>query len=83
MTMATFPTYDQLMLPLMGALREPGGSGSIEEIHAKTMESTRLPEEMLARLHDPDRGNQTEIGDRLAWARTWLKKYGLTFDPSW
>jgi hypothetical protein len=34
MPMITLPTYDDLMNPLLGALRKLGGSGSIEEIYA-------------------------------------------------
>lgn len=48
MPMITLPTYDDLMNPLLGALRKLGGSGSIEEIYAKTVEITGLPEEVLA-----------------------------------
>lgn len=54
-----------------------GGSGTIEEIYAKTVETTGLPEEILAQLHDPEKSSQTEVGYRLAWARTYLKKFGL------
>ncbi|WP_227657583.1 restriction endonuclease [Candidatus Magnetaquicoccus inordinatus] len=75
--MNKLPTYDSLMNPLLAALRELGGSGAVEEIYAKTVELTGLTEEILAQAHDPDRSNQTEIGYRLAWARTYLKKYGL------
>jgi len=38
--MTTLPTYDDLMNPLLEALRKLGGSGSIEEIYAKTVEIT-------------------------------------------
>ena len=41
------------------------------------MELERFPNPVLARLHDPDKSNQTEVAYRLAWARTYLKKYGL------
>lgn len=36
-----------------------------------------LSEEQLAIVHDPERGNQTEAGYRMAWARTYLKKTGF------
>jgi restriction system protein len=36
-----------------------------------------LSEEVLAQPHDPDKSNQTEVAYRLAWARTYLKKFGL------
>ncbi|MBK8257744.1 MAG: winged helix-turn-helix domain-containing protein [Polyangiaceae bacterium] len=31
----------------------------------------------LSVLHESDRGNQTEVGYRMAWARTYLKKAGF------
>lgn len=71
------PTYDRLMNPVLLAIRELGGSGSIEEIYDKVVELERLPEDVVSLLHDPERSNQSEIGYRLAWARTYLKRYGL------
>lgn len=75
--MATkLPTFDRLMNPLLRALRALGGSGSIEEIYDKVVEIEKIPEEILTQLHDPEGSNQTEVGYRLAWARTYLKQYG-------
>lgn len=71
------PTFDRLMNPLLRALQALGGSGSIEEIYDKVVELERFPDESLLQLHDAEKSNQTEIGYRLAWARTYLKKYGL------
>ncbi|MBV8773355.1 MAG: restriction endonuclease [Deltaproteobacteria bacterium] len=71
------PTYDELMNPLLRALRELGGSGSIEEVYAKTVELLALPDEVLSQLHDPEKSSQTQLAYRLAWARTYLKKVGL------
>src|SRR2546422_3223060 len=71
------PTYDQLMNPLLKSIRDLGGSGSIDEIYDKVAENLQLPEEVLSIIHSSDTGNQTEVGYRLAWARTYLKKYGL------
>ncbi len=76
------PTFDQLMNPLLQALRMLGGSGSIEEIYSKTVEVSTLSEEVLSQLHDPDRSSMTEIGYRLAWARTYLRKYGFLENSS-
>lgn len=75
--MATkLPTFDRLMNPLLRALKTLGGSGSIEEIYEKVVEAEKLPEDVLSQMHDPEGSNQTEVGYRLAWARTYLKKYG-------
>lgn len=70
------------MKPLLEALRELGGSGSIEEIYAKTVEITGVSEDVVAQLHDPEKSSQTEVGYRLAWARTYLRKFGLLENSS-
>ncbi len=71
------PTYHELMNPLLQALHQLGGSGSIEEIAQKVAELSDLPEEILNVPHNPEKSSQTEIEYRLAWARTYLKKYGM------
>lgn len=70
------PTFDTFMNPLIEALRELGGSGTIEEINGKTAEIAKLSDAQLEVIHDPLRGN-TEFEYRLAWTRTYLKKYGI------
>ena len=75
-------TYDQLMLPLLKALVNLGGSGSIDEIYEEVVELESFDEETLAVLHNPEKSNQTEIGYRLAWARTYLKKAGYLENSS-
>ncbi|MGP8269964.1 MAG: restriction endonuclease [Terracidiphilus sp.] len=76
------PTFDQLMNPLLQALHALGGSGSIDEIYEKVIELEKFPEEILAVPHDPEKSTQTQIQYRLAWARSWLKKFGLLENSS-
>jgi restriction system protein len=71
------PTFDRLMVPLIRALQALGGSGSIEEIYDKVVELERFPDDVLSQMHDPDKTHETKVAYRLAWARTYLKKYGL------
>ena len=71
------PTFGRLMNPLLGALEALGGSGSVEEIYDKVVELEALSDEVLSRLHDPENSTNTEVWYRLAWARTYLKKFGL------
>lgn len=71
------PTYDRLLNPTLQALKALGGSGTVEEIYNKVVELTHLTDEQLELLHNPERGSQTEIEYRLAWSRTYLKKYGI------
>ena len=71
------PKREQLMNPVVAALRELGGSGSIEEIYERVTEHLNLPESILSVLHDPQNSNRTELQYELAWARTYLKKFGI------
>ena len=71
------PTFDRLMNPLFRALEALGGSGSVEEIYDKVVELEALSDEVLSHLHDPENSTNTEVWYRLAWARTYLKKFGL------
>lgn len=80
--MSRVPTFDQLMNPTIQALQELGGSGTIEEIYAKVVQLLRLPNEQLELLHNPERGGLTEVEYRLAWARTYLKKFGVLENSS-
>ncbi|MBN2470172.1 MAG: restriction endonuclease [Anaerolineae bacterium] len=75
--MTQVPTYDSMMNPLLEAMRNLGGSGTIEEIYAEVAKILALSDQQLELLHDPERSSQTEIEYRLAWTRTYLKKYGL------
>ncbi|MDX9859225.1 MAG: restriction endonuclease [candidate division Zixibacteria bacterium] len=76
------PRYHQLMNPLLAAMHELGGSGSIDEISEKVTESLDLPEDVLAIPHDPEKSSMTEIEYQLAWARTYLKNYGILDNSS-
>jgi len=76
------PRYHELMNALLSAMHELGGSGAIDEISAKVTESLDLPEEVLAIPHDPEKSSMTEIEYQLAWARTYLKKYGILDNSS-
>ncbi len=71
------PRYDQLMNPVIRALRQLGGSGSIDEIYEKIVEALKLSEDVLAILHDPESDNRTEVQYQLAWTLTYLKKFGV------
>ena len=71
------PTHDKLMEPTLKALTALGGSGSIEEIAEEVVKQLNLPDEIASQPHNPEKSSRTEVEYRLAWARTYLKKYGL------
>jgi restriction system protein len=70
------PTYDQLMPPTLAALHELGGSASIPELVERVIGDLKPPREVIEQPH-PGSRSWTELEYRLAWARTYLKKYGL------
>ena len=80
--MNKIPQYHEFFNPLLKALRLLGGSGSIQEIDGKVIELFNFSDDLSQKLHDPKTGNDTEIEYRLAWARTYLKKYGLIDNSS-
>ena len=49
------PTFDRMMNPLLSALKDLGGSGTIEEINSSTVEHLQLSDEQLEVLHNPDK----------------------------
>jgi len=70
------PSFDQMMKPLLVALEQLGGKAELKELDAKTIEIMNLPENIVSLPHKGS-ANRTEVEYRLAWARTYLKKYGL------
>jgi len=68
------PKYDDLFNPLLRALHELGGSASISETEDKVAEILTLSDDDLNEIHG---GNRTKLSYRLAWARNYLKRYGL------
>ena len=69
------PPYDELMAPTVAALNALGGSATIEEIYHKVIGILNAPDEMLEVKHTST--GQSELEYRLAWSRTYLKKFGL------
>jgi restriction system protein len=74
--------FDDLMNPVLQALKQLGGSGTNEEINTKVAEIAKIPGEQLEVLHNPEKGGMTEIEYRLMWTRTYLKKYGIIDNSS-
>ena len=77
---SSVPSFDQLLNPTLAALAALGGSSSIPELVERVIADLRLPKEVVEQPH-LGRGF-TELEYRLAWARTYLKKYGLIENSS-
>ncbi len=78
---SNFPTFDELIIPTVKALINLGGSGSVKEINTKVYEIANLTDEVLLIPHGED-GTTIEVDYRLAWSRTYLKKFGLLENSS-
>ncbi len=76
-TMATgdVPPYHELLWPTLQAVTELGGSASIGEIAETVIKREGFSDAQQAVLHN--NGPVTEIGYRLAWARSYLKGMSL------
>lgn len=73
---SSIPTHDKLFIPTLEALKALGGSGSIQEISEKVSEIVGMGDGELNISHK-EGSSQSEFDYRLAWARTYLKKYGM------
>lgn len=75
------PSFDELIIPTVKALIDLGGSGSIKEINSKVYEIAELTDKVLQIPHG-ETGTINEVDYRLAWSRTYLKKFGLLENSS-
>ncbi len=75
------PGFEKTMKPILRALQENNGSATIEQLDKAVIQIMNLPEE-VANIKHKDSGKQKEIEYRIAWGRTYLKKYGLITNVS-
>ncbi|MHB2264202.1 restriction endonuclease [Aliihoeflea sp. PC F10.4] len=68
------PKYDEYVFPVLQVIRKRGGSATIEEIEEGTADLMAMTEHQLSIPHGET--GRTEFQYRLAWVRTYLKKYG-------
>jgi restriction system protein len=71
--------YDDLFNPTLHALRKLGGSGSVQEMEEQIAKDLKLTDKQVNEIH---RENRTKFSYRLAWARNYLKRYGLLENSS-
>lgn len=75
--MTKLPTREELFNPVLQALVELGGSGSIDEINERVIANLKIPEELAIVPHIKGKeGGQTEMEYELAWVRTMLRGNG-------
>lgn len=75
------PTCTELILPTYKALLELGGSGTNNEIYEQIIKDLKLSDEIVDESHLGSE-NQTELEYQLAWARTYLKNFGVILNSA-
>src|SRR5450759_1614900 len=75
----SIPKYDALFNPLLQAIHKLGGSASVSEQEDEVANILKLTDAEISEIH---RGNRTKLSYRLAWARNYLKRYGLIDNSS-
>lgn len=75
------PRYGDLILPTFLALKKMGGSGSNEDILEQIIADLKLPNSVVDAPHKGST-SMTELAYQAAWARTYLKNYGVIANSS-
>lgn len=77
LSMTKLPHRNELMKPIVDAIKALGGSASNEEIVTKVIQLLGIPDELASQPYISKRGNadsRTQLAYDLAWARTYLKQ---------
>lgn len=70
------PGFEQMIKPVIIALKEKGGKANVSDMDEAVIKILNLSEDVVKIKHKAS-GKQSEVEYRIAWARTYLKKYGL------
>lgn len=71
--------YDDLFNPVLKALHSLGGSGTNSEIEETIIQQMNFSDVEIEDIH---RGNTTKLNYRCAWAKNYLKRFGLLENSS-
>lgn len=74
-TKSDLPTFESYFVPTVYALRNRGGSATIEEMEDDVADLMKLSGDVRSVLHGD--GPRTQFEYELAWVRTYLKKIGM------
>ena len=72
--LGNLPKYPEYVFPVLQTLKQKGGSATIEEIEDGVADLMKLDDSLLSIPHGET--GRTEFQYKLAWVRTYLKKYG-------
>lgn len=75
------PVYQQYMNPVLDVLRREGRPLANDDIERLVVAQMKIPDSLAAIAHDPEKPGQSEVGYRISWARSYLKKAKLIENP--
>ena len=70
------PKYNELLTPTINAIKSLGGSGNNDEILEKVITDLKISDKAAEALHKGSK-SITELWYQLAWAKTYLRLYGI------
>lgn len=73
---AEIPGFEETIKPILMALQEHGGKASNADLNHAVIKIMDLPEEVTQIMHTGS-NTRSELDYRIAWGKTYLKKYGL------
>jgi restriction system protein len=79
-TKSDLPSFSQYFVPTIAALKQRGGSATIEELEEDVAQLMDLSDGLLGVAHGT--GPQSQFHYELAWVRTYLKKVGAVNNSS-
>lgn len=77
----TLPNHQELMLPLLKVLKKQSQPIQISQAGKLLAEQSNLTTEELSKMIPS--GKRTVFYDRVGWAKTYLVKAGLIYQPDW
>lgn len=82
MSEVSVPNRNALINPVLRAVHDLGGSGTIQEIHDKVVSNLQLSDEQVAKPIKSGASGPTQLAHRLGWARSDLKAIGLLINSA-
>lgn len=77
------PSFEDMLCPTVQALQELSGKATVDELNQKALQLMAIPPDLTVLPHtDKGSDRRTEVEYRMAWARTYLKQFGLLCNPT-
>ena len=77
------PSFEDMLCPTVQALQELSGKATVDELNQKALQLMAISPDLTVLPHTAQGSDRrTEVEYRMAWARTYLKQFGLLCNPT-